>query len=138
MAKIKQTTSSEPLKKFSNHHFIFRIKDKYKGDKFYFYKGQNFKMSEYKLLLMAKYFPDENEIRIYSINDLDSSNIAYLSSDHRFKKESSTRIDPESKIPFDYENGHFAKICIINPANPTAEGAAKEFVIKSRWCSECS
>ena len=88
--------------------------------------------------MMAKYVKDLNEIRIWCINDIDSSNIAYLSSDHRFKKESSARIDPESKIPFDYENGYFAKICIINPNNPKSENAVKDFIIKSRWCQECS
>jgi len=59
-----------------NYHFIFRDKSsgsKKEGHTFYLYRGASFRdKNGYELLMMAKHFPDQNEVRIYSVNNLSS------------------------------------------------------------------
>jgi len=42
------------------------------------------------------------------------------------------------KLPFDYENTHIAKVCIIDEVNKKTGKKSREFVIKNRWCTNCS
>jgi len=106
------------------------------GDTFYFYKGISFKDQDgYELLMMAKHFPQENEIRLYSSHDIGNDHkgtqnkMVRINSKFNLRKVNSMRIDKINQIPFDYENGAVAKVYINSKAN-----GSKEFVIKSRFC----
>ena len=63
---------------------------------------------------MAKHFPKEQLIRIYSINDIgtDQGNQAMLSSNYRILKANSMRVEKLTKVPFDFSNNHFVTIFI--------------------------
>lgn len=68
-----------------NLHFIYRDKQ---NSTYYLYHGANFEdRAGYDLLLMAKYFPTSNEIRMYSVNDIrtDIGKTALISSKHRIQ-----------------------------------------------------
>ena len=70
-------------------HFICRDYKKTGSDKFYLYKGLDFKDSRgYQLIMMAKHFPDKNEIRIYSTNDI-AGDSGLISHHNKFKKANS-------------------------------------------------
>lgn len=63
--------------------------------------------------------------------------MALLSSDSRFKstfKHDGKKID---KYPFDFENSHYAKLCILNPPERSPDDP-KTFTIKSRYCYRCT
>lgn len=81
--------------------------------------------------MMAKHFPDQNEIRIYSITDLVGSR---ESSTRRLLKTNSMRKTKKIDLPIDWHNDHCAKICVFE--NKQTQG--KDFVIKSRHCLRCS
>ena len=87
----------------------------------------------YELLLMAKRF--ENEIRLYSMHDLktEGAKCGLISDQYRIMKSNSMRVHKEAALPFDWENGHFAKICINKRTDKTPE-----FVIKNRYCTRCT
>ena len=104
-------------------HFIVRDKAADGSHRYYLYKeskaGQT--SPDCQLLMMARFFPQSNEIRIYNDNDL--GNLLNRSSTDQ----------KQTLIPFDYDNGHFAKVCLHNKG-----ASAKEFVVKARHCQSCS
>ena len=116
-----------------NQHFIYRDCE---TKTYYLYQGGHFgDPAGYELLLMAKHFPEQNEIRIYSTHDIktEGPKSGMISDQNRFNKKNSMRVHKEQELPFDWENGHFAKVCINKRTNKTPE-----FVIKSRHCNRCS
>ena len=61
-----------------------------------------------------------------------------LSHQHKFHLNGTLmKTDKLDKEPFDWENGHFAKICIVNPPLKST-GVFKRFTIKTRYCQRCS
>lgn len=110
------------------------------GNKFYLYRGQSFTdKGGYQLIMMAKHFPMKNEVRIYTVNDVGSTekgNAGLLSSQMRIRKANSMRVEKATQLGFDFDNSHIAKLCI----NEKIKGGTKtkEFVIKNRYCLYCS
>lgn len=106
------------------------------------YKGYSFNDSDigYQLLMMAKHYPNEKEIRIYSVNDISTEpgSIGLLSSRNRIRKANTMRVEKMCKIPFDYQNTHIAKVCINDHVNAKTGEKSREFVIKNRYCANCS
>jgi hypothetical protein len=93
------------------HHFIYVEKRKNKR-KFYMYQGKSFQdIDGYKLIMMAIYSFQEDEIRIYSNNDLEEGREGLISSLYKFKSGMSNRASKVSVVDFDL-NSHFAKVCI--------------------------
>ena len=90
------------------------------------------------MVLMAKHFPKEKEIRIYSINDIgsDKGNQAMLSSNYRILKSNSMWVEKMTKFPFDFENNHFVKV-FINDIIGIDGKIERDFVIKNRYCIFC-
>jgi hypothetical protein len=88
--------------------------------------------------MMAKHFPKEKEIRIYSINDIGSEKgtQAMLSSNYRILKSNSMRVEKMTKFPFDYSENHFVKIFINDKISVNGK-KEREFVVKSRYCTFC-
>ena len=104
--------SKNTVTRSRNQHFIYRDK---KNQTYYLYHGANFEdRAGYELLLMGKYFPEHNEIRMYSSNDIrtDIGKSALISSKNKIQQANPNRVMKEQSLPFDYENGHFAKICL--------------------------
>lgn len=132
---IRQTNSQSA--RFGNkcQHFISRDKAR---DVFYLYRGSSFD-SEYELILMARFFKAKNEIRIYSAHDLGEGDgkTVLVSSLNKGRKPNESKAVQERSVPFDFEENHFAKVCINNPKAGTKE-TKKEFVIKSRHCLRCT
>ena len=125
--------SSDTNHKNQVYHFVYV--EKYSdGDKYYLYKGQAFNDKDgYTLILMAKHFKEHNEIRIYSVNDFGKNKEGMVKATHRFKSQNNMRVTKVDWIPFDFENSHLAKVCIVHQTNST-----KQFTIKSRYCMRCS
>ena len=73
--------------------------------------------------MMAKHFPQENEIRLYSSHDIGNDHkgtqnkMGRMCSKFNLRKVNSMRIDKINQIPFDYENGAVAKVYINSKAN---------------------
>ena len=86
---------------------ILGNRSKTEGDTFYLYKGYSFGNSEegYELLLMAKHFPRDKEIRIYSVNDIgtEAHTTGLLSSKNRIRKANSMRVEKILNTPFDWD-----------------------------------
>ena len=88
-----------------NQHFIYREKNdtsyfggaKVDGHSYYLYKGFSFEDSDYELLMMARHFPEKNEIRLYTVNDLPASKHGMFSSKSRIKTANRMRKVKESK-----------------------------------------
>lgn len=116
------------------------------GNKYYLYAGDSFygqktkdgpSKPEYNLILFAKHFPMENLIRIYATNDLDPKQQgALVSSDFRFMRENSDRVEKLTHVEFDYSNESAIAVVYINP--PVGLDQNKTFVIKSRYCTTCT
>ena len=79
-------------------HFIYRefnSSGKGKGDTFYLYKGLSFKDPDgFELIMMAKHYPDLQEIRLYSSNDIGntpqkSTQMGRVSSKFKLRKANS-------------------------------------------------
>jgi len=92
---------------------------------------------------MAKHFPREKEIRIYSVNDIgtEAHTTGLLSSKNRIRKANSMRVEKILNMPFDWNKSHSAKVCINDRIIPTGKGEStkeRKFVIKNRFCSYCS
>ena len=90
--------------------------------------------------MMAKHCPKEKEIRIYALNDIstDPGSIGLLSSRNRIRKTNSMRVEKMTKVPFDYQSTHIAKVCINDKVNAKTGEKSREFVIKNRYCTYCS
>lgn len=74
--------TSSKVTRAKNLHFIYRDKSK---NTYYFYSGANFEdRAGYDLLMMAKFFPEQNEIRIYSQSDI-VGKTGMISSKYRVK-----------------------------------------------------
>lgn len=86
---------------------------------------------------MAIYFKDQNEIRIYSINDISGHRQGLLSNDNKFISTNKMRVAKMDMFTFDYDNTHFAKVCIVEPPARSPD-EPKIFTIKSRHCQRCS
>lgn len=89
--------------------------------------------------MMAKHYPDLQEIRLYSSNDIGNTSqrqtqMGRVSSKFKLRKANSQRVDKEAIVPFDFENAHVAKVYI----NDNIKKDKKDFVIKSRYCLKCS
>lgn len=78
--------------------------------------------------MMAKKCGDE--IRLYSLNDIDGD-MGMLSSKYRVLKKNSKRVVKTQKIPFDWKD-EIAKIYV------STENQKKCFVIKSKYCLGCT
>lgn len=118
-----------------SEHFVYRDKSngKRSGNTFYLYQGFSFK-DEFKLIMMAKHFPKEKEVRIYSLNDLKSEvgKQGLMTQHSAVLKANSMRVPKASYVDFDFENAHFAKVEIVGPKE------SRQFVMKSRYCQSCS
>lgn len=127
------------------NHFILKEKHD-SGNKYYLYAGESFygqntekgpANPEYKLIMMAKHFPQEKLMRLYAINDIDmKSQGALISSEFRIKKQNSDRVEKINHIEFDYSNQTALALIYINDS--LGLDKTKNFVIKSRDCTECS
>lgn len=116
-------------------HFVY-VQKKDKQKKFYLYRGMNFYDKEgYELIMMAVYHEGAKEIRIYAVNDVEADRDQLICSQRKFKTSNNFRVQKLDKFGFDFENGHFAKVCIYDPPGASSQ---KLFTIKSRYCTRCS
>lgn len=85
--------------------------------------------------MMAVYNQETNEIRVYAVNDIDGTREQMISSQKKFKTTNNQRVNKLDKFDFDYDNSHFAKVCIFEPQSASGP---KLFTIKSRYCTRCT
>lgn len=78
---------------------------------FYLYKGKSFSDANgYQLLMMAKYFKKEREIRICSVTDI--AKLSRISSKHRIPKANNMRVEKLNLTDFEWEQNCIAKVYI--------------------------
>lgn len=98
--------------------FIYREK---KSHTYYLYSGQDFNDPKHQFMMMARYFPALAEFRLYTVN-------AYKLTQ---KPQTSTSKAPSTNCENVFKEDQHCAVLYFHKAR-------KHFVLKNRYCLECS